>query len=259
MTALNKVYDGKTDATVVTSGATLTGLVSGDSVTVSNAKGVFTDKNVGAAKTVQISNLTLSGGDAGNYATSGSSTTKADITLRPLSTWTAAAGGQWSAAGNWDALPDGSNVLAVSIPAGAGVIVYDGGAGNTTLQSLSSGRTLSMGGGSLQVGDFDSIGFVQSDGSVSAVGSFRVIGDFNQSGGSINASSIGVVQRSGTLTFSNIGATTVSLSAVTGAITQTGPVVSSGLTTESATGTILNGPGKPNQRLDRNQFWRWQY
>jgi len=61
----SKVYDGTTAATIT--GAALSGVISGDSVTLGNATGgTFADKNVGAGKTVATA-MTLSGASSGNY------------------------------------------------------------------------------------------------------------------------------------------------------------------------------------------------
>ena len=81
LTAQNRTYDGTTAATVVTSGATLSGFISGDSLSVS-ATGTFDTRNAGTGKTVTISDLALQGGDAGNYVlapTGQQATTTADI------------------------------------------------------------------------------------------------------------------------------------------------------------------------------------
>ncbi len=74
--AEEKTYDGTTEATLDTSGATLSGKCDGDDLTVS-ATGTFDNKNAGDDKTVTISNLTLDGEDADNYvlATTGNQTT----------------------------------------------------------------------------------------------------------------------------------------------------------------------------------------
>jgi filamentous hemagglutinin family protein len=80
-TAQDKVYDANTTATIGSAG-TLTGVVSGDVVTLSGQSGSFADKNVGTAKPVTIVN-TISGGDAGNYTVASSATT-ASITPRAL-------------------------------------------------------------------------------------------------------------------------------------------------------------------------------
>ncbi|WP_229412230.1 YDG domain-containing protein, partial [Massilia sp. Root1485] len=53
ITAESKAYDGTTAATVSTSGATLQGLVAGDTVTV-GAAGAFADANAGTGKTVTL-------------------------------------------------------------------------------------------------------------------------------------------------------------------------------------------------------------
>jgi hypothetical protein len=68
----DKVYDTTTSATIHTGGATLVGKISGDDVNLNtgSASGVFADANVGSGKTVSISGLTISGGDAGNYSLS---------------------------------------------------------------------------------------------------------------------------------------------------------------------------------------------
>jgi hypothetical protein len=65
----NKIYDGTTDASLDTNGATLVGVIGGDSVTLdaSIATASFADKNVGSGKTVTVSGLDLAGDDAPNY------------------------------------------------------------------------------------------------------------------------------------------------------------------------------------------------
>ncbi|MBE5902352.1 MAG: hypothetical protein E7280_10675 [Lachnospiraceae bacterium] len=82
ITAEEKPYDGTTEATLDTSGATLYGKCDGDDLTVS-ATGTFDNKNAGDGKTVTISDITLGGADADNYvlADSGNQeTTTANIT-----------------------------------------------------------------------------------------------------------------------------------------------------------------------------------
>ncbi|MDP2144467.1 MAG: YDG domain-containing protein, partial [Gallionella sp.] len=78
----NKVYDGTTAATANTVGATLTGLVGGDTVTVS-ATGTFADKNVANGKTVTLAS-SYGGADAGNYAITDQANTTANITPKAL-------------------------------------------------------------------------------------------------------------------------------------------------------------------------------
>jgi hypothetical protein len=74
--ANNKTYDGTVAAT---GSATLTGVVTGDNVSLSGGTYQFADKNAGTAKPVSVSGLTLSGSDAGNYTLTDLSTT-ANIT-----------------------------------------------------------------------------------------------------------------------------------------------------------------------------------
>jgi trimeric autotransporter adhesin len=69
ITAANKVYDGTTVATLNTSGATVTGVVPGDTVTLvaGGATGAFATADVGTGIDVAVNGLALSGPDAGNY------------------------------------------------------------------------------------------------------------------------------------------------------------------------------------------------
>src|SRR5206468_270240 len=85
ITADNKVYDGATNATLNVSSAELVGVASGDDVTINtgSAAGAFTNANVGTAKTITVSGLTLAGADAANYALT-LPTTAADITAAAL-------------------------------------------------------------------------------------------------------------------------------------------------------------------------------
>jgi hypothetical protein len=83
ITASDKVYDGFATATVSVAGATFTGKVAGDTLTVSST-GVFSDKNVGVGKTVTLANV-LGGADLGNYTITDQATTTASITPKPAS------------------------------------------------------------------------------------------------------------------------------------------------------------------------------
>ena len=67
--AINKAFDSTTQATVVTSNASLQGVVAGDAVALdtSNVAGVFTNSAAGVNKTVYVVGNTLSGASAGNY------------------------------------------------------------------------------------------------------------------------------------------------------------------------------------------------
>jgi hypothetical protein len=237
-TGQNKVYDGTVAATVTFAD----NRIAGDTLTLSgNAS--FLDKDVANGKTVNVAGINVTGADAGNYAFNGTAaTTSADITVRPLSTWTAGNSGLWSNPANWDAIPDGHNVLAVSIPSGGSYqVTYDG--GTTTLQNLNSSQTLVLANGNLAIGAaLNTTGFQQTGGSLSGDGSLKVSNSFNQTGGSINLKGSATLnQSSGDLTIAGLTASTVGLTAQAGRISQTGPIVASTLTTQSSNGTVLNG------------------
>jgi hypothetical protein len=68
ITASDKTYDGTTAATLNLGGAHFTGMIAGDHLAVATAIGAFADSRVGAAKTVNITGLSLGGADALNYA-----------------------------------------------------------------------------------------------------------------------------------------------------------------------------------------------
>ncbi|AWB66614.1 hypothetical protein C2869_09305 [Saccharobesus litoralis] len=78
--AQDKVYDGTTSVVVnLTDDRVL-----GDSLTI-NGDSAFLDKNVASNKTVALTNVSLSGADAGNYSVLTSFTSTANITAKDLS------------------------------------------------------------------------------------------------------------------------------------------------------------------------------
>ena len=86
ITADDKPYDGNTDATLNYDNVIISGIVTGDALTVT-ATGTFNSADVGDNKTVTISGLTLSGADVANYElaeTGQQSTTTANITANEL-------------------------------------------------------------------------------------------------------------------------------------------------------------------------------
>ena len=240
----DKVYDGKTTATVLISSANLAGMVAGDQLTVGSVESVFVDRNVGRGKVVNLSNLTLSGQDAANYTVPVNITpVSGNITVRPLATWTAPGSGQWSTAANWDALPDASNVLAVAIPAGV-TAAYDAAVGATQLQSVSG--NFSLAGGNLSIaGGLSTAQYGQTGGALSLGAAFTVNGSFSQTGGTIAAiGPVAITQGSGNLTVGAINAPSISLSAPTGSISQSAALVTPGLlSTRSLGSTLLTDAG----------------
>ena len=86
ITANAKVYDGNANAELDYRKAVFTGLVEGDTLTVS-AEGTFADRNAAKGKTVTITNLVLGGVSADNYvlAANGQQTsTTADINPKEI-------------------------------------------------------------------------------------------------------------------------------------------------------------------------------
>jgi len=81
-TALNKVYDTTINATVNNIGITPLG---SDQLTVNAGSALFSDKNVGTAKTVFLSGFSLGGADAANYTLQNPVNLTADITPAPIS------------------------------------------------------------------------------------------------------------------------------------------------------------------------------
>jgi hypothetical protein len=80
-TAINKVYDGTTAATV---NGTSGDIIAGDTVTFSQNTN-FTDKSVNTGKAVHVTDIAIGGADAGNYALQNTqATATADITAKPI-------------------------------------------------------------------------------------------------------------------------------------------------------------------------------
>ncbi|HOD08454.1 MAG TPA: YDG domain-containing protein, partial [Myxococcota bacterium] len=85
ITASHRTYDGTTNATVSAAGATLTGKVEGDDLSINTVTGAFANKHVGNAKTVALA-TTYVGADKDNYtlvdqAAATANIYKADLTL----------------------------------------------------------------------------------------------------------------------------------------------------------------------------------
>ncbi|XOB62033.1 YDG domain-containing protein [Campylobacterota bacterium DY0563] len=80
----DKVYDGTTSANASLDGG-LSGLVSGDNVSLDSFLASFNDKNVGDNKPISISNISLSGSGSSNYTIASSNSSTASITPKELS------------------------------------------------------------------------------------------------------------------------------------------------------------------------------
>lgn len=81
VTAADKVYDGNTSTSVTLSGDNR---IAGDQLSLSGGSGSFADKNVGSNKAVNLSGVSVSGADAGNYTVSVIANSTASITPRAL-------------------------------------------------------------------------------------------------------------------------------------------------------------------------------
>ncbi len=84
--ALDKVYDGTTNATLDATNAGLAGVLNGDDVTLvtSNAAAYFADKNVNTNKPVTVTGLALGGAAAANYTLVDPTNVTANITAAEL-------------------------------------------------------------------------------------------------------------------------------------------------------------------------------
>ncbi len=81
VTVANKVYDGTTAATILN--RTLTGIIVSDIVILTGGTATFDNATAGDNKTVTVTDLSLTGADAGNYALSSTTaTTTANITAQ---------------------------------------------------------------------------------------------------------------------------------------------------------------------------------
>src|SRR5204863_250711 len=79
-TGVNRVYDATTNATVTLSD----NRISGDVLTTSYTSAWFTNKNVGNGKFVNVTGISISGTDSGNYTANATATTTANITAAAL-------------------------------------------------------------------------------------------------------------------------------------------------------------------------------
>ncbi|MBE0622079.1 MAG: hypothetical protein IH605_15915, partial [Burkholderiales bacterium] len=236
---VTKTYDGTTSASGTAAVGSLAGAAAGEAVNTA-ASLAYADKNAGTDKTVKASGLTIKDSDSAdvtaNYDISYVDNIASVINQRPLSIWKGGTSGNWSVASNWDALPDLSNVLAVTAPTGT-TVTYNAAAGTTNLSTLTAGG-LAITGGTLNIAD-----------------SLTVSSSFNQSGGTLGdfaaGSSASITQASGNLILPKITVADLSLNAPAGAITQSGPLAVLTLKTSSQGATTLTNPDNQiSERVD---------
>jgi hypothetical protein len=258
LTARNKTYDGQTTAAVTTTTSALTGKLGSDDLLIAAVTGNFADKNVGTAKNVSISGITLGGTDAGNYTlTNTTASASADITRLSSVTWIGGTTGDWFDPANWagGAVPDLSNVANVVVPSGVVVsfnntVNAPAQAGTVNVDSIGTLGGLDVSAGTLSVANtLQLANYVQSGGLVSTGGNFAISNSFSQSGGSIAATGdVGITQMAGSTTLGNITAGgTLGVSAA-GDIAQVAgsTIAASGATTLTATNGNIAVDGATN-------------
>ncbi|MBL8482883.1 MAG: autotransporter-associated beta strand repeat-containing protein, partial [Rhodocyclaceae bacterium] len=251
LTAADKVYDGNTQATVITNGASFSGLISGDVLVVTSATGEFSDKNVGTSKAVSLAAV-FGGADIDNYAITAQSGTTASITRLASVTWIGGHSGNWFDPANWagGAVPDLSNVANVVIPSGTNVsfgttVVAPAQNGPVNIDSLGiaggglsqSGGTLNVGSGGITLDSYAQAGgtlyslgnialnsFAQTGGNATTLGNFTVEQDFSQGhDGSLTVyGSTSIADHNGGLSLGNLVAHgTLEITSTDGGIGQT--------------------------------------
>lgn len=241
---VSKSYDGTPAAPGATANVTGGALVGGD--TLSGGTFAFLDPNVGTGKTVTASGVTVNDGNGGlNYAVSFTNNTVSSITALAASTWSGLGGNNlWSNPANWDVLPVTGNVLAVTIPAGAGTVVFDASAGTTNLQSLSSQQPVSVTGGNLQLGTSLSAPNLSQSGGTVQVGTTLDAANLTQTGGNLLAGgnvTVGNFSQGTGAGFTSTGALTVSNNfSQSGGSVQVGTALTTGTLAQSA-GTLQVG------------------
>ncbi|MBK9623553.1 MAG: hypothetical protein IPO38_03045 [Rhodocyclaceae bacterium] len=194
----SKIYDGNTSAPFI--GFVIGNLANQETVGLVGT-GSYDHRNVGTAKAISYTGLTLVGGSgkASNYSIATTATGSGTITQLGSVNWLSnVSTGDWANASNWagGALPDGSNVANVTLPAGVSVS-FSGTTAATTLTSLSgSGATLALQGGSLTTGNATLGSYNQSGGSFDAAGNMNIETNFIRSGGSFGVHGLLTINQS---------------------------------------------------------------
>ncbi|GAB2855318.1 hypothetical protein GCM10027277_24800 [Pseudoduganella ginsengisoli] len=201
MTVPDRTYNANAIAT--TSGGTLAGVLSGDTVAVGTVTAAYADAIPGAGKAVTISNLALTGTDAANYSVTIPTGLTGNITQAPTATYIGPGTGNWATPSFWlnGIVPVNNYVLAATLNGSSGAVAFT--SGTVTLQSLTAanGQSLNITGGTLTLGaaatDLSHVAgsvTVGSTGTLSVVGKLTA-GVYTQSGGTVNGSGILAAQQ----------------------------------------------------------------
>jgi len=277
---VTKQYDGDQTVSNLASGNYLfAGLLGGETFTVSEVNGDYTtasenvvDNPAGSGVTSDVLTVAADIADGSalksNYDLTAIDGTQAsgnigEITQAPLATYTGAANGSWSTAGNWDigGVPSLGNVASVNL-GGVNVVFTDLGVSpagvnagltrNPTLANLNTG-SLTINSGRLTVNTATNVtNYTQTNGILSGAGTFTAATGYNQTGGSIDvtgnvaingaANTLGNIATNGNLSVP--GANTLGANATLTAATHTLTNVTGAgfnLTLNFADATTING------------------
>src|SRR5207245_9523504 len=141
-TSVNKTYDWTTNATVTLSD----NRVAGDVLSTGYTGASFANKNVGTAKTVTVSGITISGTDAANYTANATTSTTANITAKALTVTGITANDKVYSGTTAATLNAGSGTL-VGVVSGDAVTPNTGSAtGAFADKNVGTGKTVSVSG-----------------------------------------------------------------------------------------------------------------
>ncbi|AYM75696.1 filamentous hemagglutinin N-terminal domain-containing protein [Janthinobacterium agaricidamnosum] len=161
----NKVYDGGVVASLNMAGASFTGMVGGDNLTVSGASGSFVDKNAGTGKTVNISGMVLGGTDAGNYDfTNATASSTANISQATISGVSGIVAGNKVYDGSTAASLDAAGATFAGMIGGDSLSVA-GASGSFADKNAGTGKTVSISGivlGGTDAGNYNLTGTTAS-------------------------------------------------------------------------------------------------
>jgi hypothetical protein len=147
-TAENKVYDGDTDAEVIT--RTLNGIFFPEEVFLVGGTATFSDEDAAEGKTVTLVDAYLEGDDVGNYLLESVGTTTADITPKPITGNFTADNKAYD--GNADAV-----VLTRTLPPedliSGDVVTLVGGTATFSDDDVANGKTVTLAGATLGEAD----------------------------------------------------------------------------------------------------------
>jgi trimeric autotransporter adhesin len=132
---VSKTYDATTAAALAGSNYALSGVVAGDTVSVSNTSGSYDTKNVGVGKTVTVNGLALTGGSAQDYSLSGTTVSGAVGTITPAALTVTAV---------TNTKTNDGNTSSVAVPMVTGLLGTDSSGFSEVFDSKNAGaRTLS--------------------------------------------------------------------------------------------------------------------